>query len=101
VDDKEYVLVETIETFRIRYLVPVPKGNADWALDTVAMDEGTQFSQLYLGETIVSHRVVSFDEAIALADEDNEWAVDWPVEQKVKAFFTPEIQDDGRMYPEP
>ena len=92
-DDTEYVLVETIETFRQRYVVPVPKGKADWALDTVSMDEGTEFSQQYLGETIVSHRTISFDEAIALSDEDNDYAVDWPVEQKVTAFFTPAIDN--------
>lgn len=92
-DDKEFVLVETVEIFRSRYVVPVPKGKAEWALDTVSMDEGIEFSQQYLGETIVSHRTISFDDAIALCDEDNDYAIDWPTKQKVTAFFTPELSD--------
>ncbi|MFY8212556.1 MAG: hypothetical protein ACOVLB_07835, partial [Candidatus Nanopelagicus sp.] len=56
-DVTEWVLVECISTFRERYMVQVPKGKAEWALDTVTMNQAKEFSQLHLGETIVSHRV--------------------------------------------
>lgn len=91
--DKEFVLVETVESFRMRYVVPVPKGKAEWALDTVVMDEATEFSQQHIGEQIVSHRVISKEELLTLMDADNEYSAEWPEEQKMRAFVTPEIDD--------
>ncbi len=60
----EWVLVECISTFRERYMVEVPIGKQLWALDTVVMNEAKEFSQEHRGETIVSHRVVSGEEAL-------------------------------------
>ena len=86
----EWVLVECISTFRERYMVEVPKGKELWALDTVTMNEAKEFSQEHLGETIVSHRVVSFEEALALCDKDNEYCSAWSDDKKIDAFFTKE-----------
>lgn len=83
------VLVETVSTFRHRYVVEVPAGgNSEWALDSVVMQEASEFSQKHLDETIVSHRVVSEEEALILCDEDNEYASSWSKENKIKAFFS-------------
>lgn len=87
-EDKEWVLVDAVQQFRIRYMVQVPKGKEEWALDTVTMKEAKEFSQQDLGETIVSHRVVPFMEALELCDVDNDYCNKWNIEQKVKAFFT-------------
>jgi hypothetical protein len=87
-DDKEWVLVECISQFRQRYMCEVPKGKAEWALDTVTMNEAKEFSQEHIGETIVSHRVIPFMEALELCDVDNHYCKTWNVEQKVKVFFT-------------
>ena len=87
-EEKEWILVETVSQFRQRYMVEVPKGKADWALDTVSMNEAKEFSQKHLGETIVSHRVMTEEEALALSDEDNDYGADWTKEQKLDAFFT-------------
>ena len=91
----QWVLVETISTFRERYMVEVPigidnygKDKVDWALDTVTMEEATEFSQEHIGELIVSHRIVSKEEALALCDKDNDYANTWPEEQKMNVFFT-------------
>ena len=91
----QWVLVETISTFRERYMVEVPigtddygKDKADWALDTVTMEEAQEFSQEHLGETIVSHRVVTKAEALAMCDKDNDYTKDWDEEAKMKTFFT-------------
>lgn len=91
----QLVLVETVSTFRMRYVVEVPAGTdnygndkALWALDTVTLNEAQEFSQEYLGETIVSHRVVSKKEALALCDIDNDYAKDWPKDKKAEVFFT-------------
>ena len=88
--EKEWVLVECISTFRERYMVEVPKGKADWALDTVTMNEAKEFSQKHLGETIVSHRVISEEDALTLCDNENDYAKPWDNEHKMKAFFTKE-----------
>ena len=86
----EWVLVECISTFRERYMVEVPKGKELWALDTVTMNEAKEFSQEHLGETIVSHRVVSLEEALVLCDKDNAYCLAWSDDKKMDAFFTKE-----------
>ena len=94
-EETQLVLVECVSTFRQRYMVEVPVGTDDygndktlWALDTVTMQEAKEFSQEYLGEQIVSHRVVTYDEALSLCDKDNDYVVSWDTETKVKNFFT-------------
>ena len=93
--ETQWVLVETVSTFRERYMVEVPVGidrygkdKADWALDTVTLEEAKEFSQEHLGETIVSHRVVTKEEALALCDKDNAYCKSWTEEHKVATFFT-------------
>jgi hypothetical protein len=94
-EETQLVLVECVSTFRQRYMVEVPVGTDDygndktlWALDTVTMQEAKEFSQEYLGEQIVSHRVVTYDEALSLCDKDNDYTVSWDADTKVKNFFT-------------
>ena len=89
-DETEWVLVECISTFRERYMVEVPKGEELWALDTVVMNEAKEFSQKHLGETIVSHRVISEEDALKLCDTENDYAKNWNKEMKMNAFFTKE-----------
>ena len=91
----QWVLVETVSTFRERYMVEVPVGidnygkdKIDWALDTVTMEEAKEFSQEHIGELIVSHRVVTREEALSLCDKDNDYTKSWPEEQKINTFFT-------------
>ena len=87
-EETQLVLVECIHQYRMRYVVEVPFGHADWALDTVTMEEAKEFSQLSLGETIVSHRVVSRDEVLKLCDEDNDYCSSWTDEEKIEAFVS-------------
>lgn len=84
----QWVLVETVGMFRHRYLVEVPDGKAEWALDTVAMEEAKEFSQEHLGETITSHRIVPEAEALLLCDEDNDYCASWSEKKKKEEFFT-------------
>lgn len=63
------VLVETVSQSRRRYFVDVPVGKVDWALDTVVMGEAPVASEVSLGETIVSHREVSREEAGRILSE--------------------------------
>jgi bifunctional DNA-binding transcriptional regulator/antitoxin component of YhaV-PrlF toxin-antitoxin module len=93
--DTQWVLVECVSTFRTRYMVEVPTGTdqfgkdkAEWALDTVTMEEATEFSSQHIGEQIISHRVVTKEEAIKLCDIDNDYTKSWDDETKMKNFFT-------------
>ena len=86
--ETEWVLVDCISTFRTRYMVEVPKGKTEWALDTVVCDEAKEFSQEHLGEQIVSHRVVSKEEALTICDTDNDHYAVWNIAHKIKTFFT-------------
>jgi hypothetical protein len=87
-EEMEWVLVECVSQFRQRYMCEVPKGKAEYALDTVTMNEAKEFSQEHLGEIIISHRVVSKEEALVLCDENNYYAASWNEETKMDAFFT-------------
>lgn len=84
VKETELVMVECISTFRMRYIVEVPKGKKEWALDTITCNEAEEFSQEHLGETIVSHRVVDEQEYLRIFDEDNSYLQSWEDEQKLK-----------------
>lgn len=86
--ETELVLVETISTFRIRHVVEVPRGCAEWALDTVTMDEAEEFSQQFLTNTIVSHRVITEDEALVEFDRDNDYLSGWTREAKLANGIT-------------
>lgn len=86
--NKSWVLVDTVSMFRMRYMVEVPAEHPEYALDTVTMNEAKEFSQEHVGETIISHRVVTEEEALTLCNVDNNYCSDWNAEQKINAFFT-------------
>ena len=92
--DKVWVLVEAISTFRQRYMVQAPVDHPEYALDTVACGEAKEFSQEWLGETIVSSRVVERTEALQICDEDNDYAAGWEDEYKMTTFFTFEDEEE-------
>ena len=85
---KQLVLVECISMFRQRYVVEVPAGKSEWALDTVVMQEAKEFSQEHIGENIVSHRVMTEEEVLALCDSDNDYAKRWSDDYKFDTFVT-------------
>lgn len=86
----QLVLVETVSMFAHRYLVETPVDQTEWALDTVACQDAKEFSQKFLDETVVSHRVVTKQEALDLFRNDPENAVfkNWSDETIIKNHFT-------------
>ena len=94
--DKVWVMVETIGMFRQRYMVEAPADHPEYALDDVAGETAKEFSQQWLGETIVSNRVVSKEEALKLCDEDNSYCSSWDADKKVEVFFTKEGESRER-----
>ena len=99
VEEKVWVLVECVSMFRMRYMVEAPADHPEYALDTVAMNEAKEFSQLHISEDIVSHRIVTEEEALAICDVDNDYLKTWTNEQKLNAFVT--TMDDQGYKDEP
>lgn len=82
------VLVETIATFRHRYVVELREDDpAEYACDTVTMEDALETAQEYLGETIVSHRVITEDEFLNDIVED--YCKSWSKELIYKNLVTP------------
>jgi hypothetical protein len=86
--DTEFVLVETVSMFRMRYMIEVPKGKSEYALDDVVMRDAElkEFSQKHLDEIIVSHRTIKPKRILELIDNDNEYCKSWSPEKKLEAF---------------
>ena len=82
--ETELVLVETISTFKHQYVIEVPKGKAEWALDDVTMESVEEMSQTHLGEQISGHRVISKEEYIREFDKANDYLAGWDEEQKMR-----------------
>ena len=87
-EESEWVLVDTVQTYRLRYLVEVPKGRHEWALDTVTMNEAKEFSQLSLGETVYSYRVITEEEGVKQFRQDNNYGKSWDDDLVKKNSFT-------------
>ena len=89
-EEKTWALVEAVHTFRMRYVVEVPAEHPEYALDTVTMDAAKEFSQEFIGQQIMSHRVVTEEEALKLCDVDNYYCAKWDNQKKIETFFTEE-----------
>jgi hypothetical protein len=94
----KYVLVDAISTFRQRYAVAVPDELSDekakeWAMDTVTCEDAEEFSQLWLGETISSTKVMGKEELLEQFDEDNDYLRQWSDDMKLRCVCV--INEDG------
>jgi hypothetical protein len=94
----KYVLVDTVLQYRMRYVIEVPDNHNDnaypcsaeqWAADTVTSEEMKEFSQMYLGETILSTRELAKEEIVPLCDKENQYCQSWSDEKKLDVFVTP------------
>ena len=90
-----WVMVEAIQSYRMRYMVEAPATNPEYAMDDVTCEDVKEFSQLALPEVITSHRVLTEKEALVLCDIDNDYTNGWTNEQKINAFFTKEGEGRG------
>ena len=82
--ETKLVLVETISTFKMTYVIEQPKNSPnDWALDTVTMDEAIEVSQKHINNDIISHRVISKEEYMEIFDQDNDYLRSWDETQKL------------------
>ena len=92
--ETQWVLVEAVSQYRVRYVVEVPTGCDEYALDTVVAEEAQEFGQEWLGETIVSHRTLSEAEALELFRADEPYCTSWSDQQIIDIHFTPAPPDE-------
>jgi bifunctional DNA-binding transcriptional regulator/antitoxin component of YhaV-PrlF toxin-antitoxin module len=95
----KWVMVDTVLSYRMRYLVEAPADHPEYALDTVTCEEAREFSQQFIGEQIVSHRVVPIEEALKQCVIDNDYidgryGTPWSEQQMIDTFFTT-MEDQG------
>lgn len=75
-------LVETISYFRHRYVIDCE--TAEYATDTVVMNEADEMSQKHIDESVTSVREIDDAEYLRVFDEDNDYLREWTEEQKFR-----------------
>jgi hypothetical protein len=86
-------IVTAISQFRMNYVVECK--NEEHALDSVSMEEVQQeFSQLHLGETIISSREISDQEYLELFDKENSYLNSWSDKQKFQFVHKVDYPED-------
>ena len=83
-----WVLVETVEMYRMRYVVECPEDNPEYAIDIVKSRKANEFSQKHLGETVISSAFVLEKYLLALCDSDNDLKGQWTKAKMIASNFT-------------
>ena len=95
------VMVETLSSFRMRYVVRIEDDSLiEQAVDTVLdrEDDGQfkEFSQRHIEPNgIIDYREITEEEYIKLFDQDNDYLASWTDEQK--KMFINVIDNSDRM----
>ena len=90
-----YVILTAISTFKIRYAIPEEALSADTdqrlidkATDAVIAERVEEFSQEWLGETVIDERVCTEEEMLEIFDRENDYLKSWTREQKIHHIRT-------------
>lgn len=95
---KRYVIVTAISSYRMRYAIPVDElqllnprvpidgHEGEWASDCVTCEEVKEFSQKWLGETIIDTYELTEEEILEQFDLDNDYLKGWTKELKLKSI---------------
>ena len=96
--DERWVVVTTVSQFRERYAIPAselnklnntidmsnsPAEQIVTAKNLVSEEKIKEFSQKFIGESIVDTFVLDKDRILQLFDRDNEYISDWTDEKKL------------------
>lgn len=92
----EYVIVTAISSHRMRYCIPVDQLKKlnqevdptvddlhEWARDCVTIENVKEFSQHWLGETIIDSVLVNEDQMLEQFDRDNDYLKSWSHDYKI------------------
>jgi hypothetical protein len=82
------VMVETVSSFRIRYVVEIPEdAEEEMAHDRVLNDgDIKEFSQAHISEEVSGSRVVTNKQYLKVFNEDNMYLRSWKEDSKFTAF---------------
>jgi hypothetical protein len=95
-NNEKYVVVTTVSSYRIRYVVPMSelqKSNEElpvdpwWALDGVTCGDYEEFSQEYIDENIVDWTVENENEILQRFDKENDYLAEWTKKQKLELIY--------------
>ena len=82
------VLVDTVSSFRIRYVVEIPEdASEEIAHDFVLNGDPKEFSEVHTKEEVVGSRVVTDKQYLKVFDSDNEYLSSWTDEMKLDKFI--------------
>ena len=97
--NERYVVVTAVSQFRQRYAIPVSElqklnpheditkrlaKQIEWAQDSVTCEDVKEFSQHWLGESIVDTFILDEDRVLNLFDRDNDYLSSWSKEKKLE-----------------
>jgi len=85
-----YVILTAISTHKIRYAIPeealsadTDQGLIDKATDAVTAEKVEEFSQEWLGETVIDERICTEEEMLEIFDRENDYLKSWTRAQKI------------------
>lgn len=85
-----YVIITAISTFKIRYAIPEEvlacdnrEDLIDKATDAVIAEKVEEFSQEWLGETVIDEKICTEEEMLEIFDRENDYLKGWTREQKI------------------
>ena len=82
------VLVDTVSSFRLRYVVEIPEdASEEIAHDFVLNGDPKELSQVHTKEEVVGSRVVTDKQYLKVFDSDNEYLSSWTDEMKLDKFI--------------
>lgn len=84
----ELVLVESISTFRMRYVVEVPIGKKELASAIINSEDAIPLSQHHISEHVALTQVIDMEEYKHIFDEDNNLPYIFSDEQKAEFINT-------------
>jgi hypothetical protein len=88
----KYYVVTAVSQYRTRYVIPVDslqeenpddQVSVEWAEDSVTCNEVEEFSQLWLGETIVDAAEVDEEQVLQMFDRENDYLSTWDRDYKL------------------
>jgi len=107
---ERYVVVTCISQFRQRYAIPVselqalnpdvdisadPAKQIEWASDNVTCEKVSEFSQKWIGESIVDAMILDEERIVNLFDRDNDYLKEWTRQQKLDYISDWEEKDES------
>ena len=91
----KYVIVTAVSSYRVRYCIPVDQlqllntsvpvegHEIEWAEDCVTCEEAEEFSQKWIGETIIDSQLISEEQMLQMFDADNAYLQGWSDQLKI------------------